>query len=252
VKRVQGRALGQLGAGRRQSRDRGREIEDPVEWTRLIAMNDDWRLRIDLHEHSFAHQLSEMLEAGEIEHELERSFRDRVVVSVDGAEVFCYAGTRAQAEAAEQLIRQLIAQHGWDAQIDLAHWHPVAEQWEPPDQPLPESETDAARELAERIAAERAESAQQGYPEFEVRIQCGSRAEAGELSDRLEQEGIPNVHRWSYVLVGATDEESAQQLAERLRGEMPAGVQITVELNLRAVWDERPGNPFAVLGGLAG
>jgi hypothetical protein len=215
-------------------------------------MNDDWRLRIDLHEHAFAHQLSEMLGAVEIEHELERSFRDRVVVSVDGSEVFCYAGTRAQAEAAGQLIRQLIAQHEWDADIELAHWHPVAEQWEPPDEPEPDSEAAAGRERAERIATERAESAEQGYPEFEVRIQCGSRAQAGELSDRLEQEGIPNVHRWSYVLIGATDEESAQRLADRLRNEVPAGTQIIVELNLRTVWEERPGNPFAVLGGLAG
>lgn len=215
-------------------------------------MNDDWRLRVDLHEHSFAHQLSEALDAVQIEHQLERSFHDRVVVSVDGPEVFCYAGTRAQAEAAEQLIRQLLTDHGWEADIDLAHWHPISEQWENPDEPLPDSETDAARERAERIAAERAESAEQGYPEFEVRIQCGSRARAGELSDKLEHEGIPNVHRWSYVLVGATDEQSAQQLAERLRSEVPAGTEITVELNQLAIWENRPGNPFAVLGGLAG
>jgi hypothetical protein len=215
-------------------------------------MNDDWRLRIDLHEHAFAHQLSEALDAVEIEHQLERSFHDRVVVSVDGPEVFCYAGTRAQAEAAEQLIRRLIADRGWEADIELAHWHPVAEQWEAPDEPLPDSETDAVRERAERIAGERAESAEQGYPEFEVRIRCGSRAQASELSDRLEQEAIPNVHRWSYVLVGATDEQSAQQLAERLRGQVPPGTEITVELNQLAIWENRPGNPFAVLGGLAG
>ena len=215
-------------------------------------MNDDWRLRIDLHEHSFAHQLSEVLDAVEIEHQLERSFHDRVVVSVDGPEVFCYAGTRAQAEAAEQLIRQLVADHGWEADIDLAHWHPVSEQWENPDEPLPDSEAGAAQERAERIAAERVDSAEQGYPEFEVRIQCGSRGQAGELSDKLEHEGIPNVHRWSYVLVGATDEQSAQQLADRLRTEVPAGAEITVELNQLAIWENRPGNPFAVLGGLAG
>lgn len=215
-------------------------------------MNDDWRLRVDLHEHSFAHQLSEALDAGEIEHELERSFHDRVVVSVDGSEVFCYAGTRAQAEAAAQLIRQLIADHGWEADIELAHWHPVSEQWEPPNEPLPDSETDAAAERAERVAGERADSAEQGYPEFEVRIRCDSRAQAGELSDKLEQEGVPNVHRWSYVLVGATDEQSAQQLAERVRSEVPAGTEITVELNQLAIWENRPGNPFAVLGGLAG
>ncbi len=215
-------------------------------------MSDDWRLRVDLHEHSFAHQLSEMLGAVEIEHQLEQSFRDRVVVSIDGSLVFCYTGTRAQAEAAQELIGQLIAQHDWAADVELAHWHPVAERWEAPDEPLPDSPADLERERAERIAAERAESAEQGYPEFEVRIQCGSRGEAGEVADRLEQEGIPNVHRWSYVLVGAADEQGAEQLAERLRAEVPAGVQITVELNLRRVWEGRPGNPFAVFGGLAG
>lgn len=218
----------------------------------LDPMNDDWRLRIDLHDQSSAHQLSELLRKGEIEHELDDSFTDRVVVSVDDAEVFCYTGSRAQADAAGRLIRQVIAQHGWNADIELTHWHPVAEEWESADVPLPASEADAARERAERIAGERAESAEEGYPGFEVRIKSSSRRHAGELSNRLEQEGIPNVHRWSYVLVGATDEESAQQLAERLRGEVPPGTEIAVELNQRELWDHRPPNPFAILGGLAG
>jgi hypothetical protein len=218
----------------------------------LDPMNDDWRLRIDLHENSPAHQLSELLGKGEIEHELDDRFTDRVVVSVDDAEVFLYTGTRAQADAAGQVIGQVIAQHGWTADIELTHWHPVAEEWESADAPLPDSEADVAGERAERIADERAESTEEGYPEFEVRIKSSSRRHAGELSDRLEQEGIPNVHRWSYVLVGATDEESAQQLAERLRGEVPAGTEITVELNQRELWDHRPPNPFAILGGLAG
>ena len=63
-------------------------------------MNDDWRLHIDLHDHGFAHRLGETLQAEELEHDLERSFHDKVVVSVDGTDVFCYAGSRAQAEAA--------------------------------------------------------------------------------------------------------------------------------------------------------
>lgn len=215
-------------------------------------MNDDWRLRIDLHEESFAHELSETLDAVELEHDLERAFHDRVVVSVDGSQVFCYAGTRAQAEAAEGLIRRLAAEQEWRIDVELAHWHPLSEQWEPPDEPLPTTPEATARERAERIAAERAESREQGYPEFEVRIECASRGEAGELSDRLEREGTPNVHRWSYVLVGVDDEDAGARLAERLRGELPEGVRIAVERNRRAVWEDLPGNPFAVLGGLAG
>jgi hypothetical protein len=215
-------------------------------------MNDDWRLRVDLREHSIAHRLSELLEAGEIEHELDRAFHDRVVVSVDGREVFCYSGTRAQAQAAEQFIRQLATEHAWELDVELTHWHPVAERWEPAEVPLPATPADEEREREARVAAERSESAEQGYPEFEVRVQCRSRAEAGELSDKLEREGIPNLHRWSYVLIGATDEDSAGTLAARLREEAPDALAVTVERNQRTVWDDRPGNPFAVLGGLAG
>ncbi|MGI8714231.1 MAG: hypothetical protein ACR2NR_13860 [Solirubrobacteraceae bacterium] len=215
-------------------------------------MNDDWRLRIDLRQHAAAYRLSELLGGVEIEHDLESTYHDRVVVSVDDSEVFCYTSTRAQAEAAEQLIRRLAADNDWGLDVELCHWHPVSEQWESPDKPLPSTDADTDRERAERVAAERAESAQQGYPEYEVRVQCGSRGEAGELSAKLEQEGIPNLHRWSYVLIGATDEDSAESLAQRLRAEAPDARAVTVEPNVRAMWDERPGNPFAVLGGLAG
>jgi len=216
------------------------------------VMNDDWRLRIDLHEDGFAHQLSERLTAGELEHDLERSFSDRVVVSVEGSEVFCYAGTRAQAERAEQLIRQLADQHRWGIETELRHWHPAAEEWEDPDEPLPADAAQEADEHQERVAEERRESTEEGYPEFEVRVHCAGRAEAGALAEKLAAEGIPNVHRWSYVLVGATDEDSAKALAERLRAEAPAGSTVTAELNERFVYDNRPWSPFALLGGLGG
>ena len=213
-------------------------------------MNDDWRLRIDLHDDGFAHRLSELLEGEELEHDLERSFHDRVVVSVDGPTVFCYAGTRSQAEGVARVIRQLAEQHGFKLELDLAHWHPTAEQWENPDAPLPADEAAAVQEREERVGQERRNSARQGYPEFEVRVQCATRAQAGDLSRTLEDEEIPNLHRWSYILIGATDEDSANALAERLRGEAPAGAQVTVERNQRAIYDNLPRSPFAVLGGL--
>ena len=214
-------------------------------------MNDDWRLRIDLHDHGLAHRLGEMLAGEELEHDLERSFGDRVVVSVDDSEVFCYAGSRAQAEAAEHLIGRLAAEHEWQADVELRHWHPVAEEWQAPEEPLPTTAGQQVHERAERLEQEDEESSEQGYPEMEVRVTCDSRHEARELSDRLEHEGIVNVHRWNWVLVGADDEDGANALAERLRRELP-GKSVTVEPNVRIMWDNRPGNPFAVLGGLAG
>ncbi len=215
-------------------------------------MNDDWRLTIDLREGGYARRLGELLSGEELEHDLERTFHDRVVVSVDGPEVFCYTGTREQAERADQLIRRLAEQHGWPLEVTLAHWHPTAEEWEDPDAPLPTDAAGADAERDERVADERAESAEQGYPEFEVRVECHSRREAAKLSDQLSSEGLPNIHRWNWVMIGATDEDSATALAQRIRGEVPAGSKIDVETNMREIYDNAPRSPFAVLGGLFG
>jgi hypothetical protein len=214
-------------------------------------MNDDWRVRIDLHDHGFAHRLGESLEAEELEHDLRRSFADRVVISTDGPEVFLYAADRAQAEAAQRLVQRVASEHGWQLDAELRRWHPVAEIWEDPDNPEPSTSTQQRGEEQIRNAGERRDSAEQGYPDMEVRVSCESRHDAGELSDRLEGEGIANIHRWNWVLIGANDERDAEAIADRLRGELP-GATIAVESNMRTIARNMPGNPFAWLGGLAG
>jgi hypothetical protein len=214
-------------------------------------MNDDWRVRVDLHDEGFAHRLGESLEAAELKHDLRRAYADRVVVSVDGAEVFLYAADRAQAQAAQSVVERVAADHGWALDTELRHWHPMAEIWEDPDNPEPVTAAQEQTEDAIRAAGERRDSADQGYPEMEVRVSCSSRREAGELSHRLEEEGTVNVHRWDWVLIGATDEAAAEAIAQRLRSELPHA-EISVEANMRKVWDNAPGNPFAWLGGLAG
>ena len=216
-------------------------------------MNDDWRLRITLENDDTADALTERLKEHTTDHDRSPSMHDRIVVSRDGSEVFCYAGTREQAEATLRTVEQLARDGGWPApQFELTHWHPTAERWEDADLPLPQTDAERAEEMRQRIAQERIDAERQGYPDFEVRVQCASRGEAGDLADRLRSEGIPVVHRWSAVLVGAADEASAAQLAERLRAEAPAGSQVTAEGNLRATYDERPWSPFSVLGGLGG
>ena len=214
-------------------------------------MNDDWRVRIDLHEEGFAHRLGETLQAEELEHDLRQAYADRVVVSVDGPEVFLYAADREQAQAAQRVVERVAGEHGWTVDSELRHWHPVAEIWEDPDNPEPQSAEQERTEEEIRNAGERRDSADQGYPDMEVRVSCDSWREARELSGRLEDEGIVNVHRWDWVLVGAADEEGAEAIAERLRGELPHAT-VRVERNMRKVWDSAPGNPFAWLGGLAG
>ncbi len=215
-------------------------------------MNDDWRLRVEFHEDGIAHALSERLNAAEIEHDLEKSFENRVIVSVDGAEVFCYTGTREQAERAEELIRRVAAEHDWKLESELKHWHPTSEQWEDPDLPLPQTDADRLAEHAALMERERAESEAQGYPEYEVRIQCPTHEQTLELAERLRSSGLPVVHRWRYLLLGAVNESSADELAVRVRGLAPEGSSVTVEASLPALADGTPGNPFAILGGLGG
>lgn len=215
-------------------------------------MDDDWRLRITLTDPGDAGALTEELRSHTLQKGQRPTMHDRVIVSRDESEVFCYAGNREQAEGTAQAVTRLADERGWNPKIELRHWHPTAERWEEADLPLPEDDAARAAERADRIAQERAESAQQGYPEFEVRVQCDSRLRAGELAARLRDEGIPVVQRFSAVLVGATDEDSAEQLAERLRGEAPAGAQVTVEGNLRAIYEDGPWRPFSILGGMGG
>lgn len=213
-------------------------------------MNDDWRLRVRLNEPSHAAALTERLNALRLEHELETSFADRVIVSTDGSEVFCYAGSRAQAEAAERLIRGLAAEHGWQLETELAHWHPEAEAWEDPDLPLPDSPQQVAAEHAERISRERVEAREQGYADFEVRVECRSVSDCSAFAERLRDEGLAVVRRGRYLVIGAADEDAAAQLAARARREAPEGSSVVAEGTRPAVLKGSPLNPFAVFGGL--
>jgi hypothetical protein len=216
-------------------------------------MNDDWRLRTNVLDHARAAQLTKALEEGTHTDPALGTLHDRVIVTHDAEQVFCYAGTREQAQDAQRAIEAIASERGWRVEFELRHWHPTAEAWEDPDLPLPADDAQAARERGERIAQERAESAAEGYPEFEVRVKCASHGDARDLAAQLDQQGMPHLQRWTAVIVGATDEESAGKLAGQLRQIAPAGSEVTVEGNARAAYEAGRGlRPYWVLGGLGG
>lgn len=213
-------------------------------------MNDDWRVQVTCPTAEAAADLNERLRAGDFEHELQGAAGERVIVSLDGNELFLYAGERAQAEKAVEAVRALGSRPGVSVQTELRRWHPVAEEWVDPDLPLPDGQAAAFTEHGEMIAQERAEQAHLDYAEWEVRVSTGSHREAIELSNALRQQGIANMRRWRYLVVGAGDEDAAGALAQRVRGIAPADATIEVEASARAVEAEMPGNPFSVFGGL--
>jgi hypothetical protein len=215
-------------------------------------MSDDWRVRVDLGQPDDALELRGYLEAAEVEHELDDAFGGRVIVSHDNAEVFLYAGTREQAERALELVRARASEQGWTVASDLKRWHPVAEEWEDPDKPLPATAAQREAEREELVEQERSDEQREGYLDWEVRVQCRSHADAVTLADRLESERVPVVRRWHYLVVGAPDEDSANALAERIRAESPSGSVVTTEGSWPMVWASDPRRWFAVFGGLGG
>jgi hypothetical protein len=215
-------------------------------------MNDDWRLRIEFPSRIEADKLAVVLAQGEVEHALDDGFADRVVVSLDSGdhEVFAYAATREQAEKAKAAIERVLSQQGWQATPELKRWHPVAEEWEDPDVPLPTDEAGRAAEHAELIAQEQREAVTN--PQWEVRVTCKSHQDALALAEQLQAQGTPFVRRWRYVVVAAADEDSARSLADRLKVQAPPDAQTSVELTRPALEETLPSNPFRVFGGLGG
>jgi hypothetical protein len=174
-----------------------------------------------------------------------------VIVSRNGTTIFLYAGDREQAEKARSVVERLTEKNDEDVAIEFTRWHPLAEEWRPADEALPEDAEAKAAEHAARVALERKESEETGQAEYEVRIDLPSWHEAEQFADRLRAECLPTVHRWKYVLVGAADEDSANQMAERIREEVPAGATVAVEGTWREAYAEQPHSPFSFLGGLA-
>jgi hypothetical protein len=221
-------------------------------------MNDDWRIEIDAADEGEALLLIEALGGPGPGHgegpgqTLGTAFGDKVIVSREGARIYLYAGTREQAEAARETARKLADEHGWEMRMTFTRWHHEAEEWVDADEPLPATDAERAAEHGELVEEERAAVAAGATPQWEVRVDLPHHRDAHRFHDLLEAEGIPNVRRWKYLVVGAADEDTARELATRLQGEAPAGATVTVEGNARAVYEEQPPNPFAIFGGLGG
>lgn len=215
-------------------------------------MNDEWRLQVEIEDENNAIPFVEHLDARELEHDLSDAFEDRVIVSRDGTRLFLYAGTRDQIDAAAKAVEAVAQREGWSIDIRLRRWHEAAEDWENPDEPLPDSAADLRDEHEALIESERLRADRTGEPEFEVRVDLPSHREAVEFSKRLEAEGLTAVRRWKYLVIGAADEDSARELAARIEAEAPDGAEVTAGGSGRVVWAERPPNPFAIFGGLGG
>lgn len=208
-------------------------------------MDDDWRVSATIHEQEHAPRLLDALRERQVEDDVHARLGGRVAVSVGDSHVFLYAATREAAREAERVVREVLTEHGVAADFALTRWHPLAEEWEPADVPLPRTDDERTAEH-ERLAQRDAEKSQStGVAQWEVRVELASHRQAVELAERLEND-YPVVRRWTFLLVGASNEDEANELAEQIAATAPEGSLVAVEPS-----SVPPHTPFAILGGLA-
>jgi hypothetical protein len=208
-------------------------------------MADDWRVTALLHEEGLVERLLDRLRRHEVEEAVVERLGGRVAVSSGPSRVFVYADGEGPAREAERLLQEAIAAHGLEAEIEVHHWHPIAERWEDPSVPLPQTDAEREAERKRLEQAEAEESQRTGLAEWEVRVELASHDDAEALAESLEGEGMKPVRRWTYLVVGANTQDEAKELAERLRREAPAGSEIRIESGPAMAQEGTAGTLFA-------
>jgi hypothetical protein len=198
-----------------------------------------------------AGQLREALREHELEGEAVDRLGARVAVGEGEGAVFLYTGTREAAREAEHVIRGILREHELEADLEIHRWHPLEERWEDERVPLPTTDAERRAEHRRLEEDEIAASEELGAALWEVRIELDSHRDAVALAERIETEReslVPGwtvsvVRRWKYLLIGASNEAQAREIAAALERELPAGATLQVEPS--GALARRP-NPFAV------
>ena len=193
-----------------------------------MADSDDWRVTISV-SYAQAGQAQQSFSLRQVEEDIRRQVGRGVVVGAGEAQIFLYAGTEAAAGDAERIARDVLAGHGMAAESVLHRWHPIEERWETPDVPMPQTKAKRQAEHQRLVDAEATESLATGVAQWEVRAELGSHRQAVALARKLESEGRAVVRRWKFLIVGASDEDEARELAGQIRQEAPPDAAVMVE-----------------------
>ncbi len=202
---------------------------------------EDWRVEVELDDEQHGYSLRERLRSLALDDDVRKRLGGRVIVSRDGSRLFLYAATAEQSREAERVVRELVAADDLTAEFSTTRWHPVEQVWEDAAAPLPVTSEEIAEERTRLEEAERQEAEREGSWDWHVRAELPTRENAVELAERLHAEGNPVHRRWRYVTVNAATEETANELATRLRDELPDDSAVSVNA-------EPPDPVFVLLG----
>jgi hypothetical protein len=187
--------------------------------------DDDWRVTL-----SVSQPQAGQTPLRPVEEDIRGQVGRDIGVGAGEAQIFLYAGTETAAGEAERTAVDVLARHGITAESVVHRWHPIEEQWETPDVPMPQTAAERQAEHQRLVATETAEALATGQAQWEVRVELGSHRQAVALARKLEGEGRAIARRWRFLLVGASNEDEARELAGQIRQEVPADAAVKVEL----------------------
>jgi hypothetical protein len=194
-----------------------------------VAGSDDWRVTITVSGETGAGQAHQSFSLRQAEQDIRGQVGRGIAVGAGDGQVFLYADTETAARDAERVARDVLAGHGIAAESAVHRWHPIEEQWEDPGLPMPQTKAEREAEHQRLADAETAESHATGIAQWDVRVELGSHRQAVALARKLESEGRAVARRWKFLLVGASNEDEARELAGQIRQQAPPGTAVIVE-----------------------
>jgi hypothetical protein len=191
--------------------------------------NDDWRVTVTPHDQGHAGRAVQSLREHEVEDDVRRRLGRRVAVSSDDSSVFLYAGTEDAAREADRVVREVMAQREVEADFALDRWHPIEEKWEDASVAMPQTAQQRQEEHQRLEDEETRESMATGVAQWQVRIDLPTHRDAVELAERLRGEGRSVARRWRFLIVGANNEDEADEIARMVEQEAPGAVSVHPE-----------------------
>jgi hypothetical protein len=194
-----------------------------------VADSDDWRVTISVSGPAQDAQAQRSFSLREREEDIRRQVGRGVAVGAGDTQIFLHADTGAAARNAERIAGDVLTRHGIATESALHRWHPIEEQWETPDVLMPQTEAERQAEHQRLEDTETAESAAAGLALWQVRVELGSHRQAVTLARTLEADSRAVTRRWKFLVVGASNEDQAVEVAEQIRREAPPGATVIAE-----------------------
>jgi len=183
--------------------------------------HDDWRVTISFPDRLQAGRAKLLFPRHRVTEEARRRLGGSIAVGAGGSQVFLYAGTQAAAREAETVAREVLARHHFTAEFAVHRWHPIEQEWEDPDVALPRTGAERQAEHQRLMAGETAESRAIGTAQWQVRAELPAHQDAVALADQLRAAGWPVTRRWTFLVVPASNEDEAHELAGQISREAP-------------------------------